>query len=116
MKVKTTCPLLNYFLKNQGHYTMHEDTMELLEKLLTMLANEGEESTLRYIKKELLKNRKEYNKYSIENIMLRKYIVELEKNKAHWEDNIVSLQEKLNAGIDNRIKVIKKIKDKKGDK
>ena len=53
---------LNYFLKNQGHYTMHEDTMELLEKLLTMLANEGEESTLRYIKKELLKNRKEYKK------------------------------------------------------
>ena len=49
---------LNYFLKNQGHYTMHEDTMELLEKLLTMLANEGEESTLRYIKKELLKKRK----------------------------------------------------------
>ena len=37
---------------------MHEDTMELLEKLLTMLANEGEESTLRYIKKELLKKRK----------------------------------------------------------
>ncbi len=49
---------LNYFLKNQGHYTMHEDTMELLEKLLTMLANEGEEPTLRYIKKELLKKRK----------------------------------------------------------
>ena len=48
--------------------------------------------------------------------MLRKYIVELEKDKAHWEDNIVSLQEKLNAGIDNRIKVIKKMKDKKGDK
>ena len=63
-----------------------------------------------------LKNRKDYNKYSIENIMLKKYIVELEKNKAHWEDNIVSLQEKLNAGIDNRIKVIKKMKDKKGDK
>ena len=53
---------LNYFLKNQGHYTMHEDTMELLEKLLTMLANEGEESTLRYIKKELLKKRKAYKK------------------------------------------------------
>lgn len=49
---------LNYFLKNQGHYTMHEDTMELLEKLLTMLANEGEEPTLKYIKKVLLKKRK----------------------------------------------------------
>ena len=49
---------LNYFLKNQGHYTMHEDTMELLEKLLTMLANEGEEPTLRYIKKVLLRKKK----------------------------------------------------------
>ena len=49
---------LNYFLKNQGHYTMHEDTMELLEKLLTMLANEGEETTLKYIKKVLLRKKK----------------------------------------------------------
>lgn len=49
---------LNYFLKNQGHYTMHEDTMELLEKLLTMLANEGEEPTLKYIKKVLLRKKK----------------------------------------------------------
>ena len=49
---------LNYFLKNQGHYTMHEDTMELLEKMLTMLANEGEEPTLRYIKKVLLRKKK----------------------------------------------------------
>ena len=48
---------LNYFLKNQGHYTMHEDTMELLEKLLTMLANDGEEATLKYIKKKLLKKK-----------------------------------------------------------
>lgn len=53
---------LNYFLKNQGHYTMHEDTMELLEKLLTMLANEGEEPTLKYIKKVLLKKRKSNKK------------------------------------------------------
>ena len=37
---------------------MHEDTMELLEKLLTMLANEGEEPTLKYIKKVLLRKKK----------------------------------------------------------
>ena len=49
---------LNYFLKNQGHYTMHEDTMELLEKLLTMLANEGEEPTFKYIQIVLFRKKK----------------------------------------------------------
>ena len=49
---------LNYFLKNQGHYTMHESTMELLEKLLAMLAKEGEKKTFTYIKKVVLKNKK----------------------------------------------------------
>ena len=48
---------LNYFLKNQGHYMMHEETMELLEKLLTKLANEGEDATFKYIKKVVLKNK-----------------------------------------------------------
>lgn len=49
---------LNYFLKNQGHYVMHEDTMELLEKLLTKLAEDGEKATLKYIKKVVLKEKR----------------------------------------------------------
>lgn len=34
---------------------MHKATKELLEKLLIMLAEEGEEQTFRYIRKEVLK-------------------------------------------------------------
>ncbi len=34
---------------------MHKDTRELLEKLLHMLAEEGEETTYRYIRREVLK-------------------------------------------------------------
>ena len=34
---------------------MHAETRKLLEKLLLMLAEEGEEETFRYIRKEVLK-------------------------------------------------------------
>ena len=34
---------------------MHKDTRELLEKLLHMLAEEGEETTYSYIRREVLK-------------------------------------------------------------
>lgn len=36
---------------------MHPETRRLLEKLLCMLAEEGEETTYRYIKKEILRKR-----------------------------------------------------------
>lgn len=44
---------LRYYEKNQGHYVMHPHTKELLEKLLHLLAEEGEKSAFRYIRKEL---------------------------------------------------------------
>lgn len=44
---------LKYYEKNKGHYLMHEHTKELLEKLLHMLAEEGEEKTFQYIRKEI---------------------------------------------------------------
>ena len=37
---------------------IHEETQKLLERLLHMLAEEGEENVYRYIKTEILKNRK----------------------------------------------------------
>ena len=46
---------LKYYNKNKEHYVMHEHTTELLEKLLTMLANKGEDETLKYIKMEVLR-------------------------------------------------------------
>lgn len=45
---------LEYYNKGKGKYILHEDTRALLEKLLTMLADQGEEKTFAYIRKEIL--------------------------------------------------------------
>lgn len=44
---------LKYYEKNKDHYILHNDTKALLEKLLHMLAEHGEEVTFRYIRTEL---------------------------------------------------------------
>ena len=45
---------LEYFLAAKEPPIMHENTRELLLKLLTMLAQEGEERTFRYVRISLL--------------------------------------------------------------
>lgn len=45
---------LAYYKRGEGKYLMHPETVELLEKLLYMLAEEGEEATFSYIRKALL--------------------------------------------------------------
>ena len=45
---------LDYYLKGRDHYSLHPDTKRLLEKLLHMLAEEGEEKTLKYLKEVLV--------------------------------------------------------------
>lgn len=45
---------LNYYIKGADHVPLHPYTKERLEKLLVMLAKEGEEKTFRYIRKEIL--------------------------------------------------------------
>ena len=50
---KDTDPL-TYFRGGKGQYLMHEETEKLLEKLLIMLAEKGEEETFTYIRRELL--------------------------------------------------------------
>ena len=47
---------LVYYQKGKEKAPIHEDTKELLEKLLVMLAQEGEEITFSYIRNHLLKN------------------------------------------------------------
>lgn len=49
---------LEYFERGRGHYMMHPETEALLEKLLVMLAEKGEDETFRYIRQEVLKNKK----------------------------------------------------------
>ena len=44
---------LNYYEKNKDHYIIHPDAAALLEKLLHMLAEEGEEKTFSYIRREI---------------------------------------------------------------
>ena len=45
---------LDYYNKGKTKYLLHEDTAALLEKLLTMLAEEGEDKTFAYIRREVL--------------------------------------------------------------
>lgn len=47
---------LEYFLYGRGAYLMHRDTEKLLERLLIMLAEEGEERTFSYIRTTVLKS------------------------------------------------------------
>ncbi len=44
-----------YYQKNQSHYLLHLNTQKLLEKLLLMLRDEGEQATFDYLKKQLKK-------------------------------------------------------------
>lgn len=45
---------LAYFRRGKGNYLIHEKTEALLEHLLEMLADQGEEAALQYVKKEVL--------------------------------------------------------------
>lgn len=45
-----------YYERCRGNYMIHPETAALLEKLLLMLRDEGEEETIRYIRQEILHN------------------------------------------------------------
>ena len=45
-----------YYDRSCGNYMIHPETAALLEKLLIMLRDEGEEKTITYIRKEVLHN------------------------------------------------------------
>ena len=45
-----------YYEHSCGNYMIHPETAALLEKLLLMLRDEGEDKTIAYIRRELLKN------------------------------------------------------------
>ena len=44
-----------YYDRSRDHYLIHPNTASLLEKLLVMLRDEGEEKTFDYIRQEVLK-------------------------------------------------------------
>ncbi len=46
-----------YYEKGKSHLLLHPEVRELLERLLLMLAEEGEEKTYDYIRREILKNK-----------------------------------------------------------
>lgn len=43
-----------YYQKSRDHYLIHPESRELLERLLLMLRDQGEETTFRYIRTEIL--------------------------------------------------------------
>ena len=51
---------LNYYNRGKDHYIIHPDAQSLLEELLQMLANKGEEETFRYIKTQVLTGKRPY--------------------------------------------------------
>ncbi len=54
----TPASALEYYEKSKHHYVIHENTAALLEDLLKRLAEEGEDATFAYIRKEVLKNKR----------------------------------------------------------
>jgi hypothetical protein len=54
-------PLKYYMSGNPGQF-MHKDTKRQLEKLLKMLAEKGEDETMRYIRKKIIPEIKRRNK------------------------------------------------------
>ena len=56
-KYKQDMPL-KYYMEGQTWRFMHKDTQVLLELLLNMLAEKGEKETMKYIRQNLLKNKK----------------------------------------------------------
>lgn len=46
-----------YYARSKDHYLIHPNTAALLEELLLMLRDEGEEHTIDYIRRQVLKNR-----------------------------------------------------------
>ncbi len=50
---------LDYFLRGKARRVIHPETSELLERLLTMLAEQGEDATFAYLR-DLVRHRKEY--------------------------------------------------------
>lgn len=55
----TDASALDYFVHGKSHRVIHPETSDLCERLLTMLADEGEEKTFAYMR-HLLKENKEY--------------------------------------------------------
>ncbi len=53
----TSASPLEYYSQGREKAPLHPDTRKLLEKLLVMLARQGEEKTFSYIRRKLLKNR-----------------------------------------------------------
>lgn len=54
----TDASALEYYERGRGKYMMTEETMNMLEHLLTYLKDNGEDATNEYIRKEILKNKK----------------------------------------------------------
>lgn len=47
----------DYYMNSRDHYLLHPNTRALLEQMLKMLKDEGEEKTFSYIRREILKNK-----------------------------------------------------------
>ncbi len=60
---------LKYYLNGKEYHMLHEDTRALLELLLVMLAECGEEKTNTFIRKELLKGKIPYEKAVFDELM-----------------------------------------------
>ena len=59
MKEKyTDCSPLEYYQRGAAYHILHKETRALLEKLLFMLAKEGEDKTFAYIRKKVLKKKR----------------------------------------------------------
>lgn len=54
----TDADAYDYYQKSKHHYIIHPETAALLESMLLMLKNDGEDKTIDYIRRNILKNKK----------------------------------------------------------
>jgi len=54
----TDADALEYYNRSKSHYIINPETAKLLEKMLKMLADRGEDYTFDYIRKKILKNKR----------------------------------------------------------
>ena len=69
---KDSDPLI-YYNSGKAGDMMHKDTRKLLEKLLHMLAEQGEETVFCYVRREILKRNERYKNKPLKNGLFNIY-------------------------------------------
>ncbi len=105
----TDASALEYFKNGKKRYMMHPDTQALLEMLLTYLADNGEEATNAYIRKEILRNDRKVK--FVKSVKSKVSDFKVKKKDARKQKSIAKKQEKKAIRKQNRKQRVQYFKD-----